>query len=145
RLTLNSKDLFKSLYDAVDATTLTTVNAAPGTGETAVGASISVRDQQGERRTMQDPLGSAARQHFMQTRVAEAAHHQQVCTKASALGNQHVGRLVFLADRAIFYGIDAVMAEVKHRVIGLQRVRLRGKLANSLSTTRTPTFFASCR
>lgn len=58
----------------------------------------------------------------MQARVAVAAHHQQVCTELTAFCNQHVGGLVFLADCAIFYSTDAMMAEVKHSVIGLQRV-----------------------
>jgi hypothetical protein len=61
----------------------------------------------------------------MQTRVAIAAHHQQVCTELVALRDQHVGNVVVLADCAVFYGIDAMVLEVMHRVIALQRVRLR--------------------
>jgi hypothetical protein len=61
----------------------------------------------------------------MQTRVAIAAHHQQVCTEAAAFCDQHLGNLVFLANRAIFYGIYAVMPEVKHSIIALQRIRSR--------------------
>ena len=56
--------------------------------------------------------------------MAVAAHHQQVCTKASAFCDQYVGSIVFLADGAIFDGVDAMMSEVLHSIIGLQRVRL---------------------
>lgn len=52
-----------------------------------------------------------------------AAHHQQICTEAAAFCDQNVGAVVFLADGAIFDGIDAMMPEVQHRIIGLQRVR----------------------
>jgi len=56
--------------------------------------------------------------------VAVAAHHEEVCTKASAFCDQYVGSIVFLADRAIFDGVDAMMPEVLHGIIGLQRIRL---------------------
>jgi hypothetical protein len=55
--------LFDPTYDAVGAVTLTTVNAPPGderNGSRRV--DILVRDEQGERRTMQHPIGGAARQ-----------------------------------------------------------------------------------
>jgi hypothetical protein len=55
--------LFDPTDDAVGAVTLTTVNAPPGderNGSRRV--DILVRDEQGERRTMQHPIGGAARQ-----------------------------------------------------------------------------------
>jgi hypothetical protein len=57
--------------------------------------------------------------------VALATHHQQVCIERAALRNQRVGNLVFFGDCTIFYRVDAVVAEVKHSVIPLQRVRFR--------------------
>jgi hypothetical protein len=58
-----SNTLFDPTYDAVGTVTLTTVNAPPGNvrnGNRRV--SILVRDEQGERRTMQHSIGVAARQ-----------------------------------------------------------------------------------
>jgi hypothetical protein len=43
-----------------------------------------VRHRKGQRRTTQDPVGRAARQQFMQTRVAIASHYQQVCVELAA-------------------------------------------------------------
>jgi len=49
--------------------------------------------------------------------------HQQVCAETAALGDQHVGNLVILAARAIFYGIDTAMAQVQQGVVTLRRIR----------------------
>ena len=59
----------------------------------------------------------------METRVAIAAHHQQVCIEPAALCDQHLGNLVVFAGCTIFYRIDAVVPEVKHSLVRLQRVR----------------------
>jgi hypothetical protein len=45
----------------------------------------------------------------MQTRVAIAAHHQQLCIELAAFFDQRVSDLAFLADGAIFNGIDAAL------------------------------------
>jgi len=84
-----------------------------------------VCDKQGERRTTQDPIGRAAGQQFMQTRVAIAAHHQQLCIELAAFFDERVSNLVFLADGAIFNGIDAVMPEVMNGLVAPQRLRFR--------------------
>ena len=55
--------------------------------------------------------------------MAVTAHHQQVCAKASALCDQYIGDIVFLADGAILDGVDAMTPEMLHGVVGLQRVR----------------------
>src|ERR1700720_3886713 len=61
----------------------------------------------------------------MPARVAIAAQHQQVCIEPAALRDESLGNLVLDACRAIFSGIDAVMPEVLHSVITLQRIRFR--------------------
>jgi hypothetical protein len=69
--------------------------------EAAVGAPDRLmRDQQGKRRMAQDSTGRAAAQQFVQMRVVIATHHQEVCTGPAALCDEHVGSLVFFADRA---------------------------------------------
>jgi hypothetical protein len=47
------------------------------------------------------------------------------CIERAALRSQRVGNLVFFGGCTIFYRVDAVVAEVKHSVIPLQRVRFR--------------------
>lgn len=45
----------------------------------------------------------------MQTRVAIAAHHQQLCIELAAFFDERACNLVFLAESAIFNGIDAAL------------------------------------
>jgi hypothetical protein len=81
---------------------LTTVNPSLGWRPQR----ILVRDQQRERRLTQHSIGRAARQQFMQTRMAVAAHPQQVGIELATFFDQRVDNLVLLADGAIFDGVD---------------------------------------
>ena len=58
----------------------------------------------------------------MQTRVAIAAHHQQLCIELAAFFDERVSNLVFLADGAISNGIDAAML---NGLVAPQRLRFR--------------------